>query len=146
MKRVVATIGLLLLLVPAAGAREEPKKAATPGALKGEWKLVSYVHTGEDLKADPAKSRAEFADDQFTLRISINGEEKEVASAFTADEKADPKTLDVSPPDRKFVAKAIWKVEKDTLTICFAVGGTDRPADFKPAKGTSLLVLERIKK
>ena len=146
MKRITAT-GLLLVVACAAGAREEPKKAApVPEVLKGEWKITSYEHTGAKLDIDPAKSRATFADGKFTLRLSLGGEEKDVVSTFTANEKADPKTLDVSPPDRKFVARAIWKVEKDTLTICFAVGGDERPKDFKPAKGTSVLVLEKVKK
>lgn len=144
MKPITAAAFLLLVSLSASG--EEPKKAATPEALKGEWKIVSYTHTGADLKPDPDKSRATFADGKFTLKLSINGEEKEAVSTFTADEKADPKTLDVSPPDRKFVARAIWKVEKDTLTISFAVGGDDRPKDFKPTAKTSVLVLEKVKK
>lgn len=146
MKPITAVAFLLVVALCAAGAKDEPKKAAAPEALKGEWKVVSYNHTGLELKPDPDKSRATFADGKFTLKLSINGEEKEAVSTFTADEKADPKALDVSPPDRKFVAKAIWKVEKDTLTICFAVGGSDRPANFNPAKNTSVLVLEKVKK
>jgi uncharacterized protein (TIGR03067 family) len=145
MNRLTA-VGLLFVVACAASAREEPKKATPPEALKGEWKINSYEHTGAKLEIDPVKSRAAFEGDKFTLRLSIGGEEKTAVSTFTADEKADPKALDVSPPDRKFVAKAIWKIEKDTLTICFAVGGDERPKDFKPSKETSVLVLERVKK
>lgn len=140
---------LVLCLSAGFAARgDEPKKA--PEALKGQWKLVSYTHTGQELPLDLTKSSVTFTDATMKLVMASKDEKNEappeVVSNYSADDKADPRTLDVSPPDRKFVAKAIWKVEKDRLTIVFAVGGQDRPKDFTPSNKNSVLVLERAKK
>jgi len=42
--------------------------------------------------------------------------------------------------------KGIYKLDKNALTICFALEGADRPKDFKPAKLNGVMVLEKVKK
>lgn len=133
---------ITLLLALASILIGEDERAKVLGQLQGVWQFVSYTHAGSEIALDKAKSRVEFADANMTIRFP----ERDTVCPFTIDTKADPKALDVMPPGEKFTAKAIWKLEKDRLTVCFALAGGERPKNFTPAKTTSVMVLERVKK
>ncbi len=140
MTRIVLASVLFLCVAESIRGDDDSKKALE--ALKGEWQFVSYTHADSEIKLDKAKSRVVFTDEKMTITFA----EREAVSAFTLDAKTEPKALDVMPPGEKFVAKAIWKLEKDRLTICFAISGGERPKNFAPAKNNSVMVLERPKK
>jgi uncharacterized protein (TIGR03067 family) len=123
-----------------AGGADEPDAALEQ--LKGSWQFVSYTHAGVEIVLDKTRSRVEFTDTKMTVRFP----DRDVGSPFTINPKADPKALDVSPPGEKFAAKAIYKLEKDRLVICFALAGGERPTNFVPTRNNSVMVLERVKK
>ena len=56
--------------------------------------------------------------------------------------------VDYYPDDPKKLRKGIWKLERDTLTICDAGRGVDRPTEFSAPEGSkrSLWVLRRVAK
>ena len=59
------------------------------------------------------------------------------ACTYTADPSKDPAELDYASDKGGRGNKAIYKVEKDMLTFCFAEGGGDRPTKFESPAGTA---------
>lgn len=132
---------LALASLVASPRAEDPK----PESLDGEWRVVELVKDGTAEKKD--KLAVTIKGDKFT----VIGGTREEASTFTLDPKAKPAAIDLKPEKgNKGVesAKGIYKLEKDTLTICAGLDGGARPKEFKSEKGggTVLFVLERVKK
>ena len=134
----------LALALGAPGPKDPPKKDP-PGPV-GRWSLQSASFAGIPLP-----------DMNLTLTFTADGRyesktpEGEVRSSgsFTADPKKQPAELDMTEAAQPapMPAPAIYRIEGDTLTICTAVGGKERPTSFdaKAGPNTALLVLKRIK-
>ncbi len=139
----IAVIAALILLAVPVRAEDDPKKAAE--AFQGEWKFISFSKSGEeDSKEELAKAKLVVSGDKMTF--TRRGKDDPVT--FTLDPKATPATIDLKAKEggKEIMVKGIYKLEKDTLTICFGLDASERPKDFKPAKGNGLLILERVKK
>ncbi len=144
MNRVVGMLGVcfaLLLGGSAFGAGDPPK---APDELQGCWKLVS-VEINEQAK-DPiggGEPRWVIKDN----KISYGGEE---IAQLTADTSTSPKIIDLKFREPEAVYEAIYKIEKDKLTICInkrTEGTKERPASFttKDQEDWRLLVFEKEK-
>jgi uncharacterized protein (TIGR03067 family) len=66
---------------------------------------------------------------------------------FTLDATRTPKTIDLTPAGAKPIL-GIYKLEKETLTICYGEPGKPRPTAFaaKAGSGHTLMVWVREKK
>jgi uncharacterized protein (TIGR03067 family) len=129
---------LLALAVGAPGPKEAPPK--DPPSLVGEWALTSRVVGGKPEAPSPGSSVTFTADGRVRLREG-RAERAEQAT-YTADPKKTPAELDIVPPARanEPVLKAIYKVDGDTLTICFG-GGGDRPTAFESPAGAGVMLV-----
>jgi uncharacterized protein (TIGR03067 family) len=114
---------------------------------QGEWKIVEYTKSGS------AEKKEELADAKIVVkgdRMAIHFGGKDREATFTVDPKADPPAIDLKPQKvgKEVIIKGIYKLEKDRITICTGVEGTDRPKEFKSVNDsrTELVVLERVKK
>jgi uncharacterized protein (TIGR03067 family) len=130
--------------VAAKADKEELKK------LQGKWFVAEHEHGG---KKTLAKELANLTlEVQGTKMITYeNGEFKEGTSIIGLDPKAKPATLDLrvdKGDDAGKVVKAIWKRTADTLTICVAEPGKDRPKEFEGKKDTghTLMVFKKAAK
>jgi uncharacterized protein (TIGR03067 family) len=122
--------------------RADDKK---PSELEGTWKLKSMVKEGKPEEKGVGMIEFTFSGGNLTMNIPNGGDPVK----FTTDPKAKPATLDMTVGRKEVktrVVKGIYKIEKDTLTICGALDDGERPKEFKATKDNVLMVLERVKK
>jgi uncharacterized protein (TIGR03067 family) len=137
-----------LLLAPHAPSPDpEPptSSARDQKAMQGDWKVVTMERDG---KPEPAAEAEKYAvaikDDKIIVKEAGRDEE----ASFALDARKNPRHITIKPRGDKQVL-GIYKLDKDTLTICFNKdGAADRPKEFstKGKMGYSLIVLKRAKK
>jgi len=139
------TVLLALALVAAApGPKDAPKK--DPPTVVGEWTCTECVGDGQKFPSEVAATIwLEFAaDGKFRYRFGP----EEGAGTYTTDPAKNPAELDYTSDKVAKGNHAIYKVDQDALTFCFAEGGRARPTGFESSAGTRvlLLTLKRDKK
>ena len=134
--------GLFVLALAALAADEAPKKE--PADLQGTWRLVSITANGKErLRDEDNPPRLVIKGD----RVRYGGEP---LAALKVDAATTPKCIDLNFLSPKQDFEGVYKVEKDTLTVCLGLptdGAKERPLDFetKDKKGRRLLVFQREK-
>jgi uncharacterized protein (TIGR03067 family) len=146
---VMLTVGASLA---AAGQRpEDEKTAATLKQLRGTWEATKVEGEGMALSAEEIKAARitiSFDGDRYVYNVArTNVTERGV---IKIDPAKDPATMDVTPTqgkDKDKTQSAIFKLDGDTLTICYAQPGQARPTEFAAKKGTGhqLAVLKRMR-
>jgi uncharacterized protein (TIGR03067 family) len=135
----------LALVVAAPG----PKDAAKPAPkLEGEWVVEKFEGPKEDVPPGGV-----------TLRITENRisifeakREKPEEADYTVDLMKKPAHIDIrpvqgGPAKRDLVVYGLLAIDGDTLKLCFAKDGADRPKELKGdgEKGVMLITLKRVK-
>jgi uncharacterized protein (TIGR03067 family) len=137
-----------LALTVGAPMKESPKKAEPP-SLVGEWECVEFIGGGRTATANEVAQigiRMEFtADGKFRCR---EGKRDYPEGTYKRDPGKDPAEVDYTAGGIMKGNKGIYKVEKDTLTICVAEGGADRPTKFESPAGTRVMLVtfKRVEK
>ena len=140
MIRVIALFVCCVLLSSTALGGKPDDAAADLKALVGKWKLEKAEIGGKD-------SLALFKD--LTFEIPASGKYKLVLGGqkdegtFTVDPSKKPAAMDITGaegPNRGKTIKAIYKLDGDTVTICYGLGDSDRPTKFE-TKGNPKLFL-----
>jgi uncharacterized protein (TIGR03067 family) len=136
------------------------KRSKTVGAVKrkaieDELKLFEATWRFVTIETDQGKVPPDrFQEDRLILKgkqftSQVRG--TTTHGVFKIDPSATPKTIELTftdGPGKDNSQKAIYKLEGDTQTICFAAPGKPRPTDFdsKPKSGRVIVqVLERVK-
>jgi uncharacterized protein (TIGR03067 family) len=145
--RAFALMMVLLGVLGTLAARAADDDPEPPGddmaAFLGEWELASIKFIGKDvnLPADALKMTMTFGRGK-SLKMSTMGMTKDGKWQIGTNKK--PKHIDITD-DGQRNSQAIYKLEKDQLTICTPENpGGERPRDFTTAG--VLLVLKRKKK
>lgn len=127
----------LALVVTAPGQKDAPKDKPIP-PIVGNWICVKAVAGGQEFP-DPKEKKeigAEFlADGKFRFRF---GELTE--GTYTTDTAKDPAVLEITD-SKKRTKKMIYKVEKDTLVVCWADGDRECPTKFESPAGMRIVML-----
>ena len=139
-----AVVFLATLAVPAR-ADDDAKKALAPW--QGEWKWVSETKEGREIsKENLAKRQATVEGDK--LMMTWDGKVSPTR-VITLDPSATPMTFDWRDPkdtSKRGLIRGIYKFEKDTLVLSYALESGDRPKNFTPDKNNVVTVLEKVKK
>jgi uncharacterized protein (TIGR03067 family) len=110
--------------------------------LQGTWVLVSAEKDGKKAPEGQVPDvTLVIKDDKATLK---HGEGEGQEGPLTLDPAKDPKEMDVTLGNEKM--KAIYKLDKDTLTVCTAHSADERPAAFATKEGTKLALMVFKKK
>jgi len=139
------TLTLASAFLLSAPVPKDWRKPADPP--DGEWVAERFEVDGYsyDPNFGVRKARDSFTPTKWEAKSSSGVQHSELVAWFEAG-----KTLhaDFFPGDPKKEAKGIWKVEGDTLTICRARPGQQRPSEFTAPKGSGreLLVFKRVTK
>jgi uncharacterized protein (TIGR03067 family) len=142
-------VGLVLLVVPFAGEAAPPD----PGRVKeeqqrleGTWKVISGEAGGMPLPLEVTRNfKLSFQGSTFITQV---GDQKREGS-YTVDPGKSPRTIDItlsSGPDKGKTQLAIYSVLGNTLRICGAEPGRERPTGFetRDKAGVILLMLRRL--
>lgn len=134
--KTLVTVLFAASLALAADAKDE--------ALEGKWKVVSVERDGKanEMLTDAIRT---MKDGKYELKPKTG--DTVTGGYKIVDAKAKPKTIDFTPDGGQFKGKTllgIYAIDGDTLKICFAEPGKDRPTEFT-SKGCVLAVHKREK-
>jgi uncharacterized protein (TIGR03067 family) len=148
--RLTLGLGAAFLLAAGLPARaDDDKKDAEKELrhLEGTWKVVSREVDGQKVPDEEIK--------KLTLNIAAGGKAA-LLSEGTAIATADvtvfpakkPKEIDLlfgQGENKGKTARGIYELKDDTLRICYAQPGRDRPTEFasKPGSGNTLAFYKR---
>jgi RNA polymerase sigma-70 factor (ECF subfamily) len=115
-------------------------------AIEGSWVTESIVRDGKTL--DESKGVTfEFGKDTLTI-IHEGGRLEPGTHKYKLGTSEMPMTIDLKttrPDDKEMASKGIYSLKGDTLIICLAEPGADRPTELRATagSGTTLTVLRR---
>jgi uncharacterized protein (TIGR03067 family) len=142
----LVTAGLLL----AADAPRDEAAMKDLERMQGDWAADSYVQDGMEVPRDDAQAlfRTVKGNAYTVFRFS-----KAIGKGtFTLDATKRPRAIEARPAAAKGAAPppvlGIYELDGDTLKLCFAAPGKERPAAFTspPGSGHVLSVWKREKK
>jgi uncharacterized protein (TIGR03067 family) len=114
--------------------------------LQGEWTLVSTEVGGKKRPdTENALSKLTISENQW---VGTHRDfPRQNRSTIEIDPSKDPKTIDLISRHENATAPGIYKLEGDTLTVCYGTVGGERPKEFKTTQESGVLVvLKRAKK
>jgi uncharacterized protein (TIGR03067 family) len=134
----LAMLGLVLVLGFSQAAddnKDEWKK------LNGTWSVKEGEANGTALPADGlAKLKLTMKDGTYVVKADDATDK----GNLKLDPKKKPKEVDVEGvdgPNMGKTYKAIYEIDGDTLKVCYDLGGTDRPKEFKTKVGSTEMLL-----
>lgn len=125
-------------------AELEERAGQGRGPLEGKWSVVRAEKDGKPLPEKVRKNCFVTFRGNWMTFLGWDGEIIHEEGKFVLGAKGRPPTIDVHDVAARKANPGIYGLKGNRLTLCFAVGGTERPRDFKAGPGRSLLVLERF--
>ena len=160
MRRVmISTSAVLAALVVSVAGMSSSALAADEvdgSDIVGNWSYFSKVQKGVESKADDATNNqiqlvgVEFEEMNWKAKIGPKEAPIEITGTYAIDANQTPRVLDLRIAGGDGNATdipAIYKVDKDTLSIRIREGGGQRPPDFDtPADDCLTVVFKRAEK
>ena len=136
-------LACVLALGLAAQVVADEKADAELKAPVGNWTVEKAVFDGKEITNALKTLRFEIrAGGKYTVDLGTEKDE----GTFTVDPAKSPKELDVKPtggPNKGKTLQAIYKIDGDTLTVCYEYDTTTglRPAKFESKDKTTHLLI-----
>jgi uncharacterized protein (TIGR03067 family) len=133
--RLVSILTLAFLVTVFAG--DNPNDAKD---IQGTWLPSKGEIRGVTMNDDVLK----------LIKMKLDGRNYEVTAesldkgTYTIDPAAKPKTIDITGVEGPNAGKkipGIYELNGDTLTICYGLGGSPRPTEFKSPAGTPTFLI-----
>jgi len=156
-KSLALPVAMLLMVTPTSFGDDRGKGVDEPGgAWKGGPVKTLTIHTDPELKGETANEYLDFvasvaAGEEFEfkdgkvswVRTATDGKRRQLT--WTPDTSKSPKTVVAKTGDGKVVFQGIYKVDKDSLSLCLSVKAL--PKEFKDAPPESrLFEFKRVEK
>jgi uncharacterized protein (TIGR03067 family) len=131
-------------LVGLASIAADDKKAEELKALKGDWKAAKVTMAGADAMATLKDLELTILDDnKYKSKLGTETDE----GTFTFDPAADPKSIDIKPNAGQVkLLKAIYKIDGDSLVVCYDIQGKTTPPKFESTAENKFLLVEYKRK
>jgi uncharacterized protein (TIGR03067 family) len=142
--RMLLAVGLLM----AAAARQARATDKDVDGIQGAWVPLSIQIDGRQLDKDElGEIKMRIKGNRYTV---TNGTQVADQGSFKLDATRKPRAIDTMPgqgPDKGKTMPGIYELSGDTLKICVAVPGKERPGEFASKAGSDqvLYVLKRVK-
>jgi uncharacterized protein (TIGR03067 family) len=109
--------------------------------MEGTWLPKTAEFGGQPFPDEIRKMmKLVLKDGEYTVTVG----DKPDRGKVKLDSSAKPKAMDVEGtegPNKGKTLPAIYKLSGDTLTICYNLGGKERPTEFKTKPGTKLFLV-----
>jgi len=131
-----------------AAASGEENNVQENKKLEGTWSATSVVRNNNELPAEKLKDlQMVFRDGRFAFK---RGDKTLNEGTFRLDPAKTPRTIDLAMTDadgKEQMVLAIYELTEDTLRICGAQAGGERPSEFaaRDGSGHTLNIFERVK-
>jgi uncharacterized protein (TIGR03067 family) len=131
---------MVVLLALAAVARTQDGAAEKDlKAMEGKWKVTLHEVDGQTSSEEDAK--------KFDVRLIVKdgkykvlfGDKEIATGTIKLNAGKTPRQIDAIAADGKFEGKAmpgIYEIKGDTMRVCFAQPGTERPTEFRTKEKT----------
>jgi uncharacterized protein (TIGR03067 family) len=148
MTRFLVPLLAVALFASAAGSAPKVKDKVPPAPpIVGEWVAESRTIGGRVIAQPAVHTRLVFRADG-TYTFVVNGQDPDPdGHKFKVNPKTDPAEIDFEPREKPAYL-GVFKIEKETLTLCINPAGDPRPTTFESAAGskTTLYVFRRASK
>jgi uncharacterized protein (TIGR03067 family) len=116
-------------------AKDDAKK------IQGTWVPMSGELAGKPFPDETLKTiKLVITEGKYKATVGTESDE----GTFMLDPAAKPKAMDVTGnggPNKGKTIPAVYELTDDTLTVCYNLGGKDRPTEFKTKEGTQLFLV-----
>jgi uncharacterized protein (TIGR03067 family) len=128
-------LGLAFMLAPA----EDPPRSDL-AKLQGTWLLVAMEKDGENVPAEDFKDwKSVYKEDRLTLLVGDKVRRRGIVTLESSRKIKAINTWDQDGPYADQTVPGIYELEGDTLKLCFAHPGEERPKEFTTKSGTGFL-------
>ena len=137
---ILPALAMLVVSGAAATARADAKDDELK-KMKGTWTIVTATKDGEPMPENEMKD-AKFVFEGDTISM-VKGEKKDPVTVKSIDATKSPAWIDLQPPEGNEKIEGLYKLDGDTLEMCFKKSG--RPAEISQAKDVVYMKLKRQK-
>jgi uncharacterized protein (TIGR03067 family) len=137
---------MLVGSLSAIGASGQEKGKTDQDKIQGTWTFVTVEKGGVESTNDiPKDAKVIFTTDK--VKIQAEGKEMEIGYKLDPSKKPGHIDLTINEGGKDAVLKGVYKLEGDTLKVCFAGPGEKRPTELRSELGSSemYVVMKREK-
>jgi uncharacterized protein (TIGR03067 family) len=134
----MSLISVIIMAISQVGS--EPPRTDLD-ALQGTWTMVAMETEGHDVDTEDFKDRtASYEGNRLTLREGDRIRRRGIITLNPDQKPRAVNTWDLDGPYEDQTVPGIYVLQGDTLKLCFARPGQERPKEFTTKSGTGFLV------